>query len=146
MTFAGMNYWAILLAAVAAWIFGAAYYGVLGNAWVTAQGRTMEEFKAQQQAKKGTGAAYVPFVLCFVAEIVMAWVLAGILGHLGPGQVTLKNGVISALFLWLGFVVTTIAVNHAFTGRRPMLMIIDAGHWFGVLVVMGAIIGALGVR
>jgi hypothetical protein len=45
---------------------------------------------------------------------VMAWVLAGMIGHLGPGQVTLRNGIISGLFAWLGFVATTLAVT------RPM--------------------------
>ena len=48
----------------------------------------------------------------------MAWVLAGGIGHLGPGQVTLKNGVISALFMWVGFVITTLAVNNAFGQRK----------------------------
>ncbi|MEA2805916.1 MAG: hypothetical protein QOJ17_57, partial [Rhodospirillaceae bacterium] len=65
--------------------------------------------------------------------------------HLGPGQVTLKNGVISALFMWLGFVITTLAVNYSFSQRRPMLTIIDGIHWLGVLVIQGAIIGAMGV-
>ena len=53
----------------------------------------------------------------------MAWVLAGSLGHLGPGQVTLKNGVISALFVWLGFVITTLAVNYSFGQRKAMLTV-----------------------
>ena len=75
----------------------------------------------------------------------MAWVLAGIIAHLGPGQVTIRNGVISGAFIWLGFVVTTLAVNYGFGGRRPMLTVIDSGHWLGVLIVMGAIIGAFGV-
>jgi len=44
----------------------------------------------------------------------MAWMLAGVLGHLGPGQVTLRNGVISGAFLWFGFVLATMAVNNAF--------------------------------
>ena len=43
-----------------------------------------------------------PFIISFVALVVMAWVLAGTIGHLGPGQVTLKNGIISALFIWAG--------------------------------------------
>jgi Protein of unknown function (DUF1761) len=80
-----------------------------------------------------------------VAEVVMAWALAGVVGHLGPGQVTLRNGVISAVFLWLGFVVTTLAVNYAFGGRGIKLAAIDAGHWLVVLVVEGAVIGAMGV-
>jgi len=67
------------------------------------------------------------------------------MGHLGAGQVTLKNGVISALFVWLGFVITTLEVNNAFGQRKPMLTVIDGIHWVGVLVIQGAIIGAMGV-
>jgi hypothetical protein len=140
MTFAGVNYWAILAAAVAAWIFGAVYYGLLAKPWMAASGRTEAEIKAKQ----GTPAFYVPFVLSFVAALVMAWVLAGIIGHLGPGQVTLRNGIISGFFAWLGFVLTTLAVNNAYGGRRPALTVIDAGHWLGVLLIMGAVIGAVG--
>ena len=145
MSFAGMSYLAIVIAAVAAWVAGAAWYGVLGGPWVAAQGKTMEAFKAEQAAHKGTPRAWLPFVLAFLAELVMAWVLAGVVGHLGPGQVTLRNGVISALFLWLGLVLTTILVNNAFTGRKAMLTAIDAGHWLLVLLVMGAVIGGMGV-
>ena len=110
---------------------------MLAKPWVAAQGKTMEEFKAQQEEMRGTAVAYAPFIIAFVAELVMAWMLAGVLGHLGPGQVTLRNGVISALFLWLGFVVTTMAVNYAFGARKPMLLAIDAGHWLAVLLVKG---------
>jgi hypothetical protein len=80
-----------------------------------------------------------------VAQLVMAWVLAGLLAHLGPGQVTVRNGVISGAFVWLGFVATTVAVNNMFAMRRFTLTIIDAGHWLVVLVLIGAVIGAFGV-
>ena len=36
-------------------------------------------------------------------------------------------------------------VNHAFEGAKPMLTVIDGGHWLAVLLLMGAIIGAFGV-
>ena len=75
----------------------------------------------------------------------MAWVLAGLIGHLGIGQVTFKNGVISAAFVWFGFVITTLAVNNSFAMRKPILIAIDGGHWLAVLLVMGAIIGLMGV-
>jgi hypothetical protein len=146
MAFAGMNYLAVVVAAVAAWLVGAAWYGVLAKPWVAAQGKTMEEFKAQQDTLRASPVAYAPFIIAFLAELVMAWMLAGVLGHLGPGQVTLRNGVITAFFLWLGFVVTTMAVNYAFGARKPMLFCIDAGHWLAVLLVEGAVIGAMGVR
>ena len=45
---------------------------------------------------------------------------------------------------WLGFVLTTIVVNNAYTFRRPLLTTIDSLHWLGVLAIMGAILGAMG--
>ena len=143
MAFGGMNYLAIPVAAVAAWVLGALWYGLLAKPWVAAQRKTMEAFKADR-TEAGTIAAYVPFATAFLAELVMAWVLAGVIGHLGPGQVTVRNGVISALFIWVGFVLTTVAVNNMFGGRKSMLTVIDAGHWLAVLLLMGAIIGAFG--
>lgn len=136
MVFAGMNYLAILAAAVAGFAFGAAYYMTLSKAWLRAVGLTPE-----QMAKRSP----LPFVVSFVALVVMAWILAGTIGHLGPGQVSVKNGVISGLFVWLGFVATTIAVNYAYSQRKPMLTVIDGIHWLGVLVVQGVVIGAMGV-
>ncbi len=141
MTFAGVNYLAVFVAAIAGWIAGAIWYGVLGKAWLAALGTT----KAKIKAKKGTPAFYAPFVLAFIAALAIAWTLAGLLGHLGPGQVTLRNGVISAGFCWLGLILTTIAVNNAFAGRKVALTAIDSGHWLVELLAMGAIIGALGV-
>jgi hypothetical protein len=144
MAFAGMNIVAILVAAIAGWLLGAAWYGLLSGPWMRAQGKTAEAFKQEQAPRRGKPAYWMPFVLVFLADLVMAWVLAGVLGHLGPGQVTLRNGVISAAFLWFGFVVTTMAVNNAFAMRKIMLTVIDGGHWLAVLILMGAIIGAWG--
>jgi hypothetical protein len=143
MTFAGINYLAILVAAIAGWLAGAAYYMALGKHWVAAQRSSMDAFKARQAALKGTSAAWLPFALAFLANLVMAWVLAGMVGHLGA--VTVRSAVISALFAWGGFVITTILVNNALSGRRYALTAIDAGHWLAVLVLMGCVIGWMGV-
>ena len=142
MTFAGINHLAILLAAVVAWLGGAVYYTVLAKPWVAAQGKTVEQHKAELNAKTGI-AKFAPFILAFVAELVMAWVLAGMVGHLGA--VTVRSAVIAGLFVWAGFTVTTMLVNNAFAGRRSMLTLIDAGHWLLVVVLMGAVIGWMGV-
>lgn len=133
MTFAGLNYLAILIAAVAAFAWGAAYYTTLSKQWLAAVGRV-------EPNKSPT-----PFIISFVALLIMAWVLAGTLGHLGPGQVTVKNGVISGLFLWLGFIATTVFVNNAYPGRKYSLSAIDSIHWLGVVVIEGAVVGAMGV-
>ena len=133
MAFAGMNYLAVLIAAVAAYAWGAAYYTTLSKQWLAAVGLT--------EVKRSA----TPFVITFFALLVMAFVLAGSIGHLGPGNVTVKNGIISGLILWAGFVVTTVFVNNAYPGRKYMLSIIDSLHWLGVLVIQGAVIGAMGV-
>jgi uncharacterized protein DUF1761 len=141
MTFAGVNYLAIVVAAALAWIAGAAWYMALGKTWTAALGSTPEKMHA---ARNRPG-AYLPFIYAFVAELIMAWVLAGVLGHLGPGQVTLKNGAISGAFCWFGFVITTLVVNNSFAMRDPRLLLIDGGHWLLVLLLIGAVIGIMGV-
>ena len=80
MAFAGMSYLAIVAAALAAWFFGAIYYTVLSKPWLTAVGVSMTEMK-RRQAEGNKLKSMAPFILSFVAEIVMAWVLAGALGH-----------------------------------------------------------------
>jgi hypothetical protein len=134
MTFSGVNYLAIVIAAVAAFVFGFAYYCTFGAGWRKAAGLP----------KKSKKMSYAPLAITIVAELVMAWVLAGLLGHLGRGQVTAVNGVVSAAFVWLGFVATTLIVNNAFAMRKPLLSVIDGVHWLVALLIMGAIIGAFG--
>lgn len=132
MQFAGLNYLAVLVAAVAGFGFGAAWYGIFGRPWMAAAGLTDEP-------KPSAGL----FIIAFVCQLVMAWILAGVVGHLG--DVTLSRAVISALFLWVGFIATTMIVNHRFQGASWSLTVIDAGHWLGVLVVMAVVVGLFGV-
>ena len=140
MVFAGINYFAVVIAAVAAWLASAAWYMSLSTHYVAALGKTPEQMAADRKKPW----AFLPFVYAFVANIIIAWMLAGVLGHLGPGQVTLRNGVISAGFLWFGFILTTMTVNYSFAARAQRLLLIDTGNWLIVLLVIGAIIGSIG--
>ena len=139
MTFAGVNYLAIVIATVVAWLAGAAWYMTLGKAWMAALGWSPEKIAEC----KNRPHAYLPFIYVFVAELVMVWMLAGLLVHLGP--LTLRGGIISAAFCWLGFVITVMVVNNSFAMRSWKLTLIDGGYWLLVLLLMGAIIGAMGV-
>lgn len=131
MEFAGISYLAVLAAAVAAFMFGAAWYGGLSKQWMAAVGLT-EPPKPDPKI----------YVMTFVCQLVIAWVLAGIMGHLS--QVSVSGGMISAFFVWLGFVATTLIVNHRFQDASWSLTIIDGGHWLGVLLIMGIVIGLIG--
>ena len=132
-----MNYLAIVIAAVAAWLAGAGWYMALGKTWTAALGTEKMTPAGQRPA------AFLPYVYAFIAELLMAWILAGLLGHIGA--LTVRGGIISAAFCWLGFVMTTMVVNNIFAGRDARLLLIDGGHWLLVLVLMGAIVGGMGM-
>ena len=136
MDFGGMNYLAVLAAAVAGFVFAAIYYTVLAKPWMAALGKTEAEIKANMSP--------VPYVIAAVAQLVLAFMLAGVIGHLGTDMTTVRNGLITAFFIWLGFVVTTMAVNHAFQGAKRSLTLIDGAHWLGVLLVQGLVLGLFG--
>jgi hypothetical protein len=141
MGFANVNFLSVLVAAIAAWIFGAIYYGILGRRWMAAQGKTMEMCKAENAGKSAL-AKGAPFILSFIGELIMGFVLYGILTHLS--LFSLRAGIISGAFCWFGFVLTTVVINNAYCGRKPMLSVIDSAHWLGVLVIIGAVLGSFG--
>jgi hypothetical protein len=141
MTFAGINSLAVAIAALAGFGFGAVYYMTLASPWMEASGWSPDEQAARR--KGGLNTSKTPFLIAVVANLIMAWVLAGLIAHMGPA--TIRSGMISAAFCWFGFVITTLAVNYSFGQRKPMLTVIDGGHWLGVLLIMGAVIGAFGV-
>jgi hypothetical protein len=134
MPFAGLNYLAIVIAALVSLGFGALWYTFLGNLWLAATGKTPAEVKANVSP--------VSFIITGLALLLMSWMLAGVLGHLG--FVDVWHGIVTALFLWAGFIATTLTVNHRFQGASWLLTFIDAGYWLAALLIEGAIIGAFG--
>ncbi len=137
-----VNPWAVVLAASAGWLVGVGYYTLLAEPWVTALGTSMEHLQREQAAKMGTPAAWLPFVFAFVAELVMALVLAIILDQ--ADALDLVDGLLTGALAWLGLVATTMTVNNTFAGRKVMLSVVDGGHWLLVLLVMGAVLGVAG--
>jgi hypothetical protein len=116
---------------------GEDWYTVLSKPWKAALGWSTAEIETRaKQVPVG------PMVLSFVAELIMAILLAGLIGHFG--SITVKTGVIVGALCWLAFVATTISVNNAYQGRKLALTLIDAGHWLAVLIIQGAVIGAFG--
>jgi len=126
-----VNYLAVLVAAVAGYAFGTIWYMSLAKPWIAAVG-----FAEPPKPKP------IPMITAFVAQLVMAYMLAGALGHLG--DVSVLAGLITAALIWVGFVATTMTVNHRFQGAKWKLTFIDAGHWLGVMLVMGVVLGLFG--
>jgi hypothetical protein len=137
--FASVDYWAVFIAAVAGFALGAVWYRIFAAPWMAATGLTEDMLKGDDGSRSP-----LPFILAFVANLVMAFVLYGVAWHGAGGRFTVKGGIIAGVLCWLGFVITTMTVNNAFSRHKPVLLAIDGGFWLVVLVAMGAIIGGLG--
>src|SRR4051812_32991519 len=79
MVFAGINYWAVLVAAAAGFALGGVWYRGLAKPWMAAHGFTSEQIRAHH----GKGTSPLPLVIAVIADVAMAWVLAGLIGHIG---------------------------------------------------------------
>lgn len=135
MDFSAVNWLAVIVAAVVAWLFGAVWYMSLSKPWLKAAKLDPATMKRSP----------LPFVISFIAELLMAFVTALIVGAMTGGEPSLVAGLVFGFVLWLGFVATTLSVNHRYEGFGWDLTLIDAGHWLGVLLLIGAVIGWFGV-
>jgi len=128
MDFSNINYLAIITAAVAGMISGAAWYGAFAKSWMKAVGFT-EEPKPDSKI----------YVVAILAQLIIAYMLAILFSHFP--DVDTKDGILAAFFLWLGFCVAPMAVNHRFQGKGWDLTLIDGGYWLVVFLLQGAILG-----
>lgn len=127
----GVNWWGVIVAAVAGFAFGAAWYMTLSKQWVAALGRSAEEVKGSSWRLVFPIAALAQLVLAYVLSCAVTW----------RGVTDVGGAMTTAFIVWLGFVLTLMAVNYGFQGAKPRLLAIDAGHWLGVLLLQALVIG-----
>jgi len=128
------NYLAITLAAVACFLFEAAWYSFFLKAWLDGIGRTGEWLMA-------TG---VNPALQYATALVSAAVIAAAIScvtQLTCPQTALRGMRVGAL-LWLGCVITTMGTEYVFEVRTYKIFAINTGFWLIGMVIMGAIVGA----
>jgi hypothetical protein len=87
VTFAGINYLAVAIAAVVAFAASSGWYMSLSRSYAAALGKTVDQM-AEERKKPG---AFLPYIYALIGNIIIGWVLAGLLGHLGTGQVTFRT-------------------------------------------------------
>jgi hypothetical protein len=127
------NYWAILVAAVACFVFEAVWYTIFLQAWLNGIGRTMEWLVA-------TGVnPNLQYGTALLSGLVMAAAISCVTQLTGP-QTALRGMQVAAL-LWLGFVLTTWATEYVFEVRSWQLFGINCGFWLLGMLLQGAIVG-----
>jgi hypothetical protein len=134
LDYTGVNWVAVIVAAVAGIIVGFIWYApqVFGRRWARASGIELPQ-PGQVQPMTYVGA--------IVTAALTAYVLA--LLSRGLGAATLVDGAIVGILVWLGFVATWLASGVFFERRSTEWWAINAGQAIVSLVIMGAIIGYL---
>jgi uncharacterized membrane protein YpjA len=131
-SFAALNAWAILAAAVAGFVVGGLWYSpaLFQRAWVGAAG--------VDEARLAAGGAGKVFGVSFLLLLLAAFVLAMFLGP----QADFAFGVVAGLLVAVGWVATSLGVLYLFE-RRPLAHFwINAGYLAVTFAAMGAILGA----
>ena len=129
-----VNWLAIILATVVAWAFGAGWYMMLGKQWVTSIGKTMEQIDRSD---------YRPYLWSALCIFTMAYFVA-LLTPMLTDAVTVTNGMIVGAHMWLGFVITSMVLNHRYEGAPWARTLINGGYLLCVLLIEGLIIGLFG--
>ncbi len=129
---ASINYWAVLVAAVASFIVGGLWYSpaMFHRSWMHAAGLNEAQL---QNASMG-----MIFGVAFLLMLVAAFVLAMFLGPTAD----LAFGVTAGLMVGIAWVATAFGVVYLFERRPLRLFWINAGYQAVVYALMGAILGA----
>ncbi|MCG6189069.1 DUF1761 domain-containing protein [Maribellus maritimus] len=131
--FAGVNFLAVLVSALSAFVIGWLWYGPLfGKQWMKLNGFT------EEQLKKGGGMS-MPLIMIinYVATVLAAFAIAMFIGAESNMSFGIFAGFMIAIF-WIG----TSRLNDVLYERKPFgLFLINVGYYLVIYVLMGAILG-----
>lgn len=124
---------AVWIASIVFFVVGAIWYSIMAAPWMAAIGKTMEELGREQ------GASPLPYVVGFVAILVMCYTLAWLMHRLQAA--TLAAGLRLGAIIAIGFIAATLALNYGFEARSITLWLINSAYVIVGLALAGAIIG-----
>ncbi len=126
----------IILASLSAMIVGMVWYSskVTGTAWMAMIGIKDKDMQAKI-------ASAMPMLVA--AALVTAYTLALFTNyaHAFNGGTWMTDSIMTAIWLWIGFGVTTIVAHGVFEPRDRRVMLINAGNRLVTLLVMAVILG-----
>jgi len=124
---------AVWIASIVFFVLGAIWYSLMAAPWVAAIGKTMEQLTREH------GASPLPYVVAFVAILVMCYTLAWLMHRLHAA--TLFDGLRLGAIVAIGFIAATLALNYGFEARSVTLWLINSVYLVVGLALSGAIIG-----
>ena len=129
-TFTQLNWLAILVSAISAFLIGGIWYSVFQKPWMAANNFTKEYL---QQRKLP-----LVFSLSFLFSFIMAFNLAMFIGT----KAEVSYGMIAGFLTGFGWVFFSIGIISLFEKRSFTYILINGGYMIIAFTVMGAILGA----
>ncbi len=131
MSMSTLNVWAILVAAVVAFLLGGLWFspGVFGKVWKKANG-----FGADEPPQAGGANMALAFLLTLVMSANLAM-------FLNDPKTTLAWGATAGFLAGFGWVTMGIGIASIFERRPWAYVFVNGGYLTVALVVMGAILG-----
>lgn len=128
-----MGFVAVIVAAVAGWAFGAAWYMTLSKPWVAAANIAVDD------NGRPLNDTPLPYILSMIAMVLVA----GMMRHTFAlsGIETFGKGLISGLGVGLFFISPWIMINNAYGDRPFKLTLIDGGYATFGCAIIGAVLG-----
>lgn len=125
-----VNYFAIFVSAVIAFMMGAAWYSkaLFFRPWAASIGKSEEELKK-------VSAPYA-YVVAFLSWFVAIYVLARVFWLVGVNDVI--SGLRVTSLVWLGFSAATSLIHISFEGRSFLLWLINWSY-----ILAGLLVGAI---
>lgn len=133
--FSDISLWAVLVAALLPFAVGFLWYGPLaGKAWQKEIGLSDKDLKNANMP--------MTFGLTFLANLVLVYVLAGLLNY-NASELTASEGAKAGLLIGVAFQAMMLATQYLFAQKSLRLWLIDAGYTVLNTTIAGAILGAM---
>jgi len=128
-----MAFLSVIVAAAAAYAFGAVWYMSLARHWVAAAGVPTDD------NGKPLNQGIAPFILSGIAVLVVAGMMRHIFGMSGIHG--LGMGLVAGFGLGAFIALPWIVVNYAYADRPRVLTYIDGGYAVAGCTLIGAVLG-----
>jgi len=124
-----INYFAVVAAAISAFVLGGIWYAVFKKAWMSASGVTEDNMQQGHPAKV--------FGISFIWSLLGAYVFAMFLGPVPAFGFATAAGFAAGLF----WVAGSFAINYQFEQKPFKLLLVNGGYHTVQYTLYGAILG-----
>ena len=131
-----VNYWAVLVSAVATMVVGSLWYGPLfGKMWMKMMGFTESSMKSMDMTPARA------MTIALISSLVASYVIAHFIGLLGVASFA-DGGWQFAFWAWLGLVMPVVLGGWLWEGKPFKLLVLNAAHQLVNIVVVVAILSS----